>query len=297
MAFTNFDLNEYKTYSSLIIFSYPNSTDFTIDITDNITSSTNAIIKLYEKCNIENNIFGYVFYGIQINNYTNGLKLLCGDNKEEKQKEQIISNNTNIELIINNDINIQQNATIQYSMVLKEPEYDIYNLYPIKINTTYCGGEECEDEKEIFSKQQYYGRISYCDIIFNLDILSQDCDDENCLICNKDTDKTCLICKYLYMEENGKKLCLDENKIPPTEITTIPTTFLTIIPSTIITNEIENIQTTNIISTDINNLDDINTSIETTTTKSDEQNKNNENNCTNEEIMENKCSNKKITVN
>ena len=44
-------------------------------------------------------------------------------------------------------------------------------------------------------------------------------------------------------------------------------------------------------------MDDVNTSIETTTTKSDEQNKNNENNCTNEEIMENKCSNKKITVN
>ena len=101
MAFTNFDLNEYKTYSLFIIFSYPNSTDFTIDITDNITSSTNAIIKLYEKVNIENNIFGYVFDSIQINNYTNGLKLLCGDNKEEKQKEQIISNNTNIEFIIN----------------------------------------------------------------------------------------------------------------------------------------------------------------------------------------------------
>ena len=44
-------------------------------------------------------------------------------------------------------------------------------------------------------------------------------------------------------------------------------------------------------------MDDINTSIETTITKSDEQNENNENNCTNEEIMENKCSNKKITVN
>ena len=33
-------------------------------------------------------------------------------------------------------------------MVVKEPEYDVYNLYPIEINKTYCGGEECEDEKE-----------------------------------------------------------------------------------------------------------------------------------------------------
>ena len=141
-------------------------------------------------------------------------------------------------------------------MVVKEPEYDVYNLYPIEINKTYCGGEECEDEKEIFSTLRYYGRISYCNIIFNLDILSQDQQDENCLICNKDTDKTCALCKYLYKEENGKKICLYENEISQIEITTL-----------------------------------------LTTSKSDEQDKNNENNCTNEELINNNCLNEKITIN
>ena len=50
-----------RVSSSLFIFSYPNSTDFSIDITDNITSFDNLIIKLNEKCKIENNIFGYIF--------------------------------------------------------------------------------------------------------------------------------------------------------------------------------------------------------------------------------------------
>jgi hypothetical protein len=60
-------------YGTLIIFSYPNSTDFNIDISDNLTSFVNPVIKLYEKCKIENNIFGYIFKGIQINNFSEGL--------------------------------------------------------------------------------------------------------------------------------------------------------------------------------------------------------------------------------
>lgn len=54
---TNYDNNKGEVYSSLIFFSCPNNTHFTIDITGNITSSINTIIKLYEKCNNENNIF------------------------------------------------------------------------------------------------------------------------------------------------------------------------------------------------------------------------------------------------
>ena len=63
-------------YGSVIIFNYPNSTDFIIDMTDNISSLNNPIIKFYEKCNIENNIFGYIFHGIKIIDISEGFKLL-----------------------------------------------------------------------------------------------------------------------------------------------------------------------------------------------------------------------------
>ena len=378
MACSIYDFIDF--YSSLIIFSYPNSTDFTIDITDNITSSINPIIKLYEKCNIENNIFGYIFTGVKLNDYTDGLKPRDNYDKEYIEKDAIVSYDTDVELILDNSINIQENERIQYSMVVIEPEYDIYNLYPIEIDKTYCGGEECEDEKDNFVKQWYFGRVSYCDITFNLDILSQDCDDDNCLICNKDTDKSCLICKYLYIEKNGKKKCFGENEIPPTEITTIPTTISTTIPTTILTTIPTTISTTipitilttipttilttipktnlttipktilttipktilitipeNIITTTpkkesistteiiLESLDEITTmktniiessindetsnistinikstipkEMETTIIQTEETNKNNLINCTNEEIIKNKCSNIKITVN
>jgi len=54
-----------NSYGSITIFSYPNSTDFNINLTDSSTNITNPIIKFYEKCKIENNIFGHIFKGIK----------------------------------------------------------------------------------------------------------------------------------------------------------------------------------------------------------------------------------------
>jgi len=59
-----------STFSYSMVVSYPNSTDFSIDITDNLISFVNPILQLYEKCNIENNIFGYYFSGYIIYNFT-----------------------------------------------------------------------------------------------------------------------------------------------------------------------------------------------------------------------------------
>ena len=249
------DCIDNEAYSIFLIFSYANSIDFIIDMTSNIVNTTtNSIIKLYEKCKIENNIFGNIFTGIKIYNYTDGLKLLYLANKSEISKDSINTNETDIELILKNDINIRENSRIEYGMVVMEPEYGIYNLYPIEIDKNYCR-EDCEDEKSIFDRQMYFGRVSFCDIVFNLETLSQNCNDDNCLICNRDADNACVHCKYLYIEKNGKKICLGENEFPPTDIpttifntlpttilttistiieTSIPTTYLTAIPSTIL---------------------------------------------------------------
>ena len=83
-------------YGSIIIFCYPNSTDFIINLTDYNNNTTNPLIKFYEKCKIENNIFGHIFAGIQIISFSNVLKLIREDNKNEISENILIPNNTNV---------------------------------------------------------------------------------------------------------------------------------------------------------------------------------------------------------
>ena len=56
LAFIN-SLEGDGRYGTIIIFSYPNSTDFIINLTN--YNTTNPIIKFYEKCKIENTNFPF----------------------------------------------------------------------------------------------------------------------------------------------------------------------------------------------------------------------------------------------
>jgi len=139
------------TYGTITIFSYPNSTDFIINLTD--SNSINHIIKFYEQCKIENNLFGYIFKGVQIFNFSTGLKLIREDNNKEISENTLIFNNTNIKLFLKREIvNLHKNARIEYAMVLTEPEYEKYNEYPSSIDNDYCkenDEDNCDDEKII----------------------------------------------------------------------------------------------------------------------------------------------------
>ncbi len=67
------EYSDSDTLASLIIFSYPNCSDFSVDVSDDLISFSNPIIKFSDKCILENNIFGYIIIGIKIYDYTNGL--------------------------------------------------------------------------------------------------------------------------------------------------------------------------------------------------------------------------------
>ena len=61
------------------------------------------------KCKIENNLFGYIVKGIQIIDFSTGLKLIREDNKKEISENTLIPNNTNVELFLAKDIvNLQK---------------------------------------------------------------------------------------------------------------------------------------------------------------------------------------------
>ena len=245
---SNGKLNNQSGYGTLIIFSYPNSTDFSIDITDNLTSFVNPVIKLYEKCKIENNIFGYIFKGIQIYNYSEGLKLLYENDEKEIIKNEILPNDTNIEIVLTKNLDIENNLKIEYIMVLTEPEYDAYNLYPETIDNSYCG-TNCENERNKFTKSLYYGRTSYVDLSFDKNILSTNC-DENCAFCLKEEETSCIICNFLYESlDNGRKKCLSEGKVPQiigsTDEMTVIISEKSQKPTEIITNKITDISIPN----------------------------------------------------
>ena len=243
--------NGTTTIASLMIFSYPNSTDFSLNITENFISFNNPIIKLYEKCIIENNIFGYIFAGYKIYDFTKGLKLIDLYNQKEIKKNSSLSNNTDIELNITNEVNIE-GERIEYGMFITEPEYEIYNEYTTDIDNNYCGGDDnCNDEKDYFSPKLYFGRHSYLDITFDLNIVGKDC-NTGCIVCIQDSNRTCLLCQSLFEElPDGKKNCpnytlpttlLTTMPISTTELeinTTIPLTEISTIPTTIISNENE----------------------------------------------------------
>ena len=203
----NFNINP---NTSLIIFSYPNSTDFSIDISRNLQKFLNYVFNPIEKCFIENNLFGYIFYGVKIMNYNEGYELLSRNIGNKLKKDNILIDDQ-IELVLAKRINFPQNGRIEYSMVLTEPDYNLYDQYSPIIDTTYCNGDG-KDEEEIFNanKNYYVGRTSYIDIVIDPNIVTDDCNnDENCAICLKD-NLLCITCKYSFKltDDEKEKICL-----------------------------------------------------------------------------------------
>ena len=227
--------NDDETYAStfLLIFSYPNSTDFDVNITDKLRSFSNIYINPKENCFINNNLFGYIFYGIKIMDFSEGYELKSKNNNTEINKNSILINNDQIEFVLSKKINFQQNGKIEYAMVLTEPDYNEFSQYSPIIDNSYCGG--VDDEENFFNKNLYVGKTSYINIIIDSELITNNCDnDENCALCFKEDSNYCITCKYSYKIINSEKKCLtnktdEKESILTSLITTIPKTTQPII--------------------------------------------------------------------
>ena len=267
-------------YSYLILFSYPNSTDFSLDITEAIKNSENPIINFNEKCKIENNVFGYEPAGITLLEISNGMKLLKQSDKSNIGKNSIF--NDNIELILEDDIDLSSNLRIEYAMVVKDASYDLFKDYSEIHDITLCNGntDTCNEET-YYVETNHVGRTSYCDIIIESTQISKNC-EENCLICLT-SNKECLFCKdpFIKSEEDIKK-CIQEISKTPTSIPKVKSTIINeIIPTTLIKEipQTHKVQETEKIEIELN------------------REENNKNNCTTLEILNNKCLDGQITLN
>ena len=201
-------------YASLIIFSYANSSDNSLNIIPQLYETNKNIENDFSfnfegTLKIENNLFGFVFKGTRIMKYPIGLKLTNISNANILKEESIILKDENISLYFETHDNYEQkNFVIEYAYVLEEPNYEnLKNYY------SFIEGS-IEDEKDYYKKYEYTGKASYFTIIIKENLITN-CNDDSCSLCF--TNYTCITCKYNYTFNNNVKKCFP-NPLPPTTI-------------------------------------------------------------------------------
>jgi len=192
-------------YSSLIIFSYPNTTDVNLELSDYLFKNSkmkiyNLTFELNGQLTIENNIFGYTYSGIQIIENCKGLKniYLSTLDNEKINDNYFLPKSQNIKLIIpKSDIYNPFTCQLKYASVLSEPDFEEFKKYPIEIldNGNY---------ENYFQKNYYIGRYSLYKIYLENKLTQIDCDD-SCELCYFNNKRKCLSCHYI---NNENQECL-----------------------------------------------------------------------------------------
>ena len=196
-------INANNYYSSLIIFNYPSSDNYNIDIEEEIktkkTTVNNLCFFLNDTLNITNNIFGYVFIGTKIIDFSEEIKLIY--NNKIIDKNFILPKDKCLYISFPKINNLYQsnNYIIELAYVITEPDYEritTNNLYYLNGYTESELNEyqRLEKEEYIMNKQNYTGKYSNFSFIINHNIY---CDDENCISCDNSSYSSsfCLICK------------------------------------------------------------------------------------------------------
>ena len=215
-------------YSSLIIFSYPNSTDYNKDIIDELFENNKYIeeikfnLKLSDYILIENNLFCLVFHKISIESFDNCEKVKFFSSTTKQQINPIYELSENEDIIAEFNNYDKFDCQIGFSYIVTEPDLDTYDD---------CASKTIGDiDEEVFNdmKKNYTGRLSYYNLYLK-DNLTDDC-SELCGLCYDNAEKKCIVCLYnctILDNENKMKTCLEkpiEKTESPTEQETEPPT-------------------------------------------------------------------------
>ena len=187
-------------YSSLIIFSYPNSTDEVFDISEELLKDNEKKIEkleidLKKYTRIENNIFGYVFKKIQMNNIIctkNYMKLYSTKGNLPINGDYSLGVDENIRIIFEDEnIYSSDNCSFEYKLFVIEPDRDEYDSY-VKHIDLYAGDDT---ESEFNSmKTPLVGRTSYFNITLKTNLI-KNCSQINCDLCLESSPNICITCK------------------------------------------------------------------------------------------------------
>ena len=204
-------------YSSLIFFSYPNCSDYNLDIISYLSKEENneLIINLADNITIDNNIFGFVFEGIKINNIDNcGINFISNKTNKSINSGDTLAQNEKLELILTEEEYEIMDCSISYSLFITEPDFDVYNNYP-----NYILKENDNIEKNVFTKNSYQSKIGYFNVLINQD-LTKNCEEEDCELCLKYEISHCLKCQNNFNYINNNKICLKKETDTPSQTDT-----------------------------------------------------------------------------
>ena len=248
-------------YSSFIIFNYPNGTDTNLDLLDYLSNAqkdtNNFTINLSNNIIIENNIFGYQIMGIKILDIIGDLDIKYSKNKTTISKNSIVLKDDTIQIFLPKHNYESKNSTIEYSGIVKIPDYN--NFFDYVNETQYINMGLFSEE--YYSQKEFFGKTLYYNIIIKRD-LTQDCKKEKCSLCPAGSPNECVSCNDGYYLNSVLNQCVPNpeeaivpDTIAPTTqiITTIPKIKITTIPTTQIITTIPKIKITTIPTTHIIN--------------------------------------------
>ena len=208
-------------FTSLLFFSYFNSSDFRINITSYFSNNGNddnddITIPFPNNIKIDNNIFGYqIQEKIKITSIPNEINFyLINENKGKKEikiGDEINPNNINITISPKKDV-IKNNNTyfIEYQYQYTDPDFDTFNQYP-DIICSYPDNSSIDDQKEVFNKDTKIHFNKSLKIEFKL--CNENC--KTCKIIGKSNSLTrCEECfeniKFIFDEKTKSKTCFPE---------------------------------------------------------------------------------------
>ena len=203
-------------YSAFLLFSYPNGIDSELKIKEylfehNEMRISNIIIDLKEKAIIENNLFGYIYYGFNFteNGCENIIHLLSYKNNEIIGLNTIIEDEK-INLQFSSDSYDEMHCLFKYKHICTDPKFEDYTKY-LDMNETNYG--ELDESNYQAQTDLYEGKIIEYNLVLE-EKLSTTC-EKNCELCLRYNNQYCITCRTNFTfdkdENNNKiKVCLEE---------------------------------------------------------------------------------------
>ena len=228
--------DEYKAYSSLIIFSYTIATEQSLDLINyiyhhNETKIYNLLIEFDVNGTyaIDNNLFGLVYSGIEIvGNCLDSENIYLADlNNERIVSNYFLPKNESIKLIIPKSNTYEPfSCRFKYSVVVTEPEFSKFNNYT---SFYFDSGNAAQDQlEEVFYdkiKNNYAGKSNIFTLFINKTLTEVNC-ETNCELCYSERNSECISCKYLSYYEESKIVC-EDNPFEVEETTTLTESSVT----------------------------------------------------------------------
>ena len=151
MMFGYFNQTNQENNKTIDIYEYfLNESNNHKNIVDDILNNIEIII--------ENNIFGYIFLKDRIKLVSIPSEIEFYNNEKILKNDDIL----NRDYLLKENINIYiktGNYSFEYQIIVTEPEYEVFDSYPINISNYPSSDNELE-QKSFFQPQKFYGKIT-----------------------------------------------------------------------------------------------------------------------------------------